>query len=169
MIGDQNDPHNNLICKAFEYAYKLHEGQYRKSGEAYIIHPIAVAELLRELGGDAEMIAAGFLHDVVEDNEDITPDHIEELFGHSVRQLVEAVTKLSKFNFSNKTERQAENFRRMFLAMAQDIRVIVVKLADRLHNMRTLDFFSLRQAKINRYGNQRNFCPPSQSFGNVAV
>ncbi|ACK73186.1 (p)ppGpp synthetase I, SpoT/RelA [Gloeothece citriformis PCC 7424] len=128
----------SLICRAFNFAYELHRGQYRKSGEPYIAHPVAVAGLLRDLGGDSTMIAAGFLHDVVEDTE-VTLEEIEERFGLEVRQLVEGVTKLSKFNFSSKTERQAENFRRMFLAMAKDIRVIVVKLADRLHNMRTLE------------------------------
>lgn len=136
-----NDPvpdEASLISRAFEFAYRLHEGQYRASGEPYIAHPIAVAGLLRDLGGNSTMIAAGFLHDVVEDT-DVTPDEIESRFGIEVRQLVEGVTKLSKFNFSSKTERQAENFRRMFLAMAADIRVIVVKLADRLHNMRTLE------------------------------
>jgi len=127
-----------IICRAFEFAYKLHQGQYRKSGEPYICHPVAVAGLLRDLGGGGAMIAAGFLHDVVEDTE-ITLEEIEKRFNPEVRQLVEGVTKLSKFNFSSKTESQAENFRRMFLAMAQDIRVIVVKLADRLHNMRTLE------------------------------
>jgi guanosine-3',5'-bis(diphosphate) 3'-pyrophosphohydrolase len=127
-----------LICRAFEFGYSLHEGQYRASGEPYICHPVAVAGLLRDLGGSPVMIAAGFLHDVVEDT-DITPEEIEQRFGVEVRRLVDGVTKLSKFNFSSKTERQAENFRRMFLAMAQDIRVIVVKLADRLHNMRTLE------------------------------
>ena len=128
----------DLICRAFEFAYCLHEGQRRASGEPYIIHPVAVAGLLRDLGGGSAMIAAGFLHDVVEDTE-VTPEELEQRFGEEVRTLVEGVTKLSKFNFSSKTERQAENFRRMFLAMAQDIRVIVVKLADRLHNMRTLE------------------------------
>jgi len=128
----------DLVCRAFEFAYCLHEGQYRASGEPYICHPVAVAGLLRDLGGGGVMIAAGFLHDVVEDT-DVTPDELERHFGVEVRRLVEGVTKLSKFNFSSKTERQAENFRRMFLAMAQDIRVIVVKLADRLHNMRTLE------------------------------
>lgn len=165
LIGDQNNTDNNLICRAFEYAYKLHDGQYRKSGEAYIIHPIAVAELLRDLGGDAEMIAAGFLHDVVEDNEDVSPQHIEDLFGSNVRQLVEAVTKLSKFNFSNKTERQAENFRRMFLAMAQDIRVIVVKLADRLHNMRTLDFLPSEKQKAIARETKEIFAPLANRLG----
>ncbi|PZV08652.1 MAG: (p)ppGpp synthetase [Leptolyngbya sp.] len=131
----------DVICRAFEFAYRLHQGQYRASGEPYIMHPVAVAGLLRDLGGGSAMIAAGFLHDVVEDT-DITSDELEAQFGKEVRLLVEGVTKLSKFNFSSKTERQAENFRRMFLAMAQDIRVIVVKLADRLHNMRTLEHLS---------------------------
>jgi guanosine-3',5'-bis(diphosphate) 3'-pyrophosphohydrolase len=134
--GSPND--TTLVCQAFEFAYCLHQGQLRASGEPYIAHPVAVAGLLRELGGSASMIAAGFLHDVIEDT-DVTGEEIEARFGIEVRRLVEGVTKLSKFNFSSKTERQAENFRRMFLAMAQDIRVIVVKLADRLHNMRTLE------------------------------
>ncbi len=128
---------NQLVCQAFEFAYQLHKGQMRASGDPYIAHPVAVAGLLRSLGGDSAMIAAGFLHDVVEDT-DVTADEIEAIFGAEVRHLVEGVTKLSKFNFDSKTEQQAENFRRMFLAMAKDIRVIVVKLADRLHNMRTL-------------------------------
>lgn len=135
---DRTPESPGLICRAFEFAYELHQGQSRKSGEAYICHPVAVAGLLRDLGGSGAMIAAGFLHDVVEDT-NVTSEEIEQRFGSEVRQLVEGVTKLSKFNFSSKTESQAENFRRMFLAMAQDIRVIVVKLADRLHNMRTLE------------------------------
>lgn len=138
LTSDKTPADTGLICRAFEFAYQLHQGQYRKSGEPYICHPVAVASLLRDLGGSSAMIAAGFLHDVVEDT-DITIEELEQLFDPEVRQLVEGVTKLSKFNFSSKTESQAENFRRMFLAMAQDIRVIVVKLADRLHNMRTLE------------------------------
>lgn len=129
---------SQLVCRAFQFAYTLHQGQVRASGEPYICHPIEVASLLRDLGGDSAMIAAGFLHDVVEDT-DVTLEEIEDHFGTEVRRLVEGVTKLSKFSFHSKTERQAENFRRMFLAMAQDVRVIVVKLADRLHNMRTLE------------------------------
>ena len=151
----ERESHNSdadalLICRAFNFAYELHEGQTRKSGEPYIAHPVAVATLLRSLGGDSVTIAAGFLHDVVEDTE-VTPEEIEELFGEEVRLLVEGVTKLSKFNFSSTTERQAENFRRMFLAMATDIRVIIVKLADRLHNMRTLDHLKPeKQRRISR-------------------
>ena len=141
LLSHESDKTNSdvdLICRAFNFAYQLHEGQTRKSGEPYIAHPVAVAGILRELGGDKAMIAAGFLHDVVEDT-DVTVEDIEQRFGQEVALLVEGVTKLSKFNFSNKTEQQAENFRRMFLAMAKDIRVIVVKLSDRLHNMRTLE------------------------------
>lgn len=136
--SEHGRPEANLVCNAFNFAYDLHEGQYRASGEPYIAHPVAVAGLLRDLGGSAAMIAAGFLHDIVEDTETTIAD-LEQRFGAEVAQLVDGVTKLSKFEFASKTERQAENFRRMFLAMAQDIRVIVVKLADRLHNMRTLE------------------------------
>lgn len=155
---------DSLICRAFSFAYQLHEGQTRKSGEPYIAHPIAVASLLRDLGGDSVTIAAGFLHDVVEDT-DVTSEQIEELFGVQVRLLVEGVTKLSKFNFSSTTERQAENFRRMFLAMATDIRVIVVKLADRLHNMRTLDH--LRPEKQQRISQETReiFAPLANRLG----
>lgn len=149
-ISDLSPADLDLISRAFNFGYKLHEGQCRASGEPYINHPVAVAGLLRDLGGSGVMVAAGFLHDVVEDT-DVTAQDIEEQFGIEVRRLVEGVTKLSKFNFSSKTERQAENFRRMFLAMAKDIRVIVVKLADRLHNMRTLEYLAAdKQKKIAR-------------------
>ncbi|MDJ0635317.1 MAG: bifunctional (p)ppGpp synthetase/guanosine-3',5'-bis(diphosphate) 3'-pyrophosphohydrolase [Xenococcaceae cyanobacterium MO_188.B29] len=154
----------NLICRAFNFAYDLHEGQYRKSGEPYIAHPVAVASLLRDLGGDSAMIAAGFLHDVVEDT-DVTLAEIEERFGLPVAQLVEGVTKLSKFNFSSKTERQAENFRRMFLAMAKDIRVIVVKLADRLHNMRTLEHLKPEKQERIALETKEIFAPLANRLG----
>ena len=130
------DPELLLAC-AFDYAYRHHQGQLRATGEPYIVHPIAVADLLRETGASAGVIAAGFLHDVVEDT-GVTPDEIEAHFGAEVRALVEGVTKLGGIHFTNYTEAQAENLRRMFLAMASDIRVVLVKLADRLHNMRTL-------------------------------
>ena len=126
-----------LLASAFDFAYQLHEGQFRASGEPYIIHPVAVADLLRDIGASAGVIAAGFLHDVVEDT-DVTSEEIEQHFGAEVRALVEGVTKLGGIHFTNHTEAQAENLRRMFLAMASDIRVVLVKLADRLHNMRTL-------------------------------
>ncbi len=160
----QADEYTNLICRAFNFALQLHEGQYRKSGEPYIAHPVAVAGLLRDLGGDDVTIAAGFLHDVVEDTE-VTPEEIEELFGTDVRRLVEGVTKLSKFNFSSTTERQAENFRRMFLAMAQDIRVIIVKLADRLHNMRTLEHLKPEKQKRISRETREIFAPMANRLG----
>jgi len=152
------------VAEAFDFAYQLHEGQYRKSGEPYIAHPIAVAGLLRELGGDSAMLAAGFLHDIVEDTE-VTPEDIEARFGSEVRQLVEGVTKLSKFNFASTTERQAENFRRMFLAMAQDIRVIVVKLADRLHNMRTLEHLPAHKQRSIAQETREIFAPLANRLG----
>lgn len=155
---------NHLVCRAFEFAYRLHEGQRRASGEPYIHHPIAVAGLLKDLGGSATMIAAGFLHDVVEDTE-VTPEEIEERFGSEVRHLVEGVTKLSKFNFSSKMESQAENFRRMFLAMAQDIRVIVVKLADRLHNMRTLEHLKPEKQRRIALETREIFAPLANRLG----
>ncbi|MGJ5674408.1 MAG: RelA/SpoT family protein [Nostochopsis sp.] len=154
----------SLICRAFEFAYQLHHGQYRKSGEPYICHPIAVAGMLRDLGGSAAMIAAGFLHDVVEDT-DVTIEDIEQYFGSEVRSLVEGVTKLSKINFKSKTESQAENFRRMFLAMAQDIRVIVVKLADRLHNMRTLEHMPEEKRRRTATETREIFAPLANRLG----
>jgi len=164
---DACDPADTgLVCRAFEFAYQLHDGQYRKSGEPYICHPVAVAGLLRDLGGSGAMIAAGFLHDVVEDTE-VTVEEIEQRFGPEVRRLVEGVTKLAKFseNFSSKTERQAENFRRMFLAMAQDIRVIVVKLADRLHNMRTLEHLTDEKRRRIALETREIFAPLANRLG----
>lgn len=169
ITNDDDDQHynhedNRLICQAFQFAYELHKDQKRKSGEPYIMHPVAVAGLLRDLGGDSAMIAAGFLHDVVEDTE-VTLEEIESRFGEAVRQLVEGVTKLGKLEFSSKTERQAENFRRMFLAMAKDIRVIVVKLADRLHNMRTLEHLSPEKQKIIALETREIFAPLANRLG----
>jgi GTP diphosphokinase / guanosine-3',5'-bis(diphosphate) 3'-diphosphatase len=154
----------DLIASAFQFAYDLHGEQMRKSGEPYICHPVAVAGLLRELGGGAAMIAAGFLHDVVEDTE-VKIEEIESRFGTETAHLVEGVTKLSKFEFSSKTEQQAENFRRMFIAMAQDIRVIVVKLADRLHNMRTLDHLRTDRQQAISQETRDIFAPLADRLG----
>lgn len=163
-LANPEEADKHLICQAFNFAYKLHEGQYRASGDPYIAHPVAVAGILRDLGGSASMIAAGFLHDVVEDT-DVTPEEIEAHFGPEVRLLVDGVTKLGKIEFSSKKERQAENFRRMFLAMAKDIRVIVVKLADRLHNMRTLEHLKDEKRRRISLETREIFAPLANRLG----
>lgn len=130
-----------LIEKAFLFAQRLHQNQYRVSEEPYIIHPVEVVKILVDLRADSHTLMAGFLHDILEDT-DTTPEEIQELFGDDVLGLVQSVTKLGKLKFKSKEERQAENFRRLFIAMANDARVIFLKLADRLHNMRTLNFMA---------------------------
>lgn len=134
------------VEKAYKFAKKLHDGQFRASGEPYIIHPVEVAKILVGLEVDTHTLIAAFLHDVLEDT-DTKPETIEELFGSDVLNLVQGVTKLGKLQFKSKEERQAENFRRLFIAMANDIRVIFLKLADRLHNMRTLNFMEPEKQK----------------------
>jgi GTP diphosphokinase / guanosine-3',5'-bis(diphosphate) 3'-diphosphatase len=135
------DPDLDIIKKAYVYSAKVHQGQLRKSGEPYLVHPLEVAGILAELKLDEASIVTGLLHDTIEDTL-ATYEELTELFGPEVAQLVDGVTKLSKFSASatlSQEEKQAENFRKMIIAMAQDIRVILVKLADRAHNMRTLD------------------------------
>jgi guanosine-3',5'-bis(diphosphate) 3'-pyrophosphohydrolase len=145
------DPDLDIIKKAYVYSAKVHQGQLRKSGEPYLIHPLEVAGILAELKLDEASIVTGLLHDTIEDTL-ATAEELTELFGPEVAQLVDGVTKLSKFSASatlSQEEKQAENFRKMIIAMAQDIRVILVKLADRTHNMRTLDHMSEeKQARI---------------------
>src|ERR1035438_7970236 len=129
----------SLVRKAWEFCVRHHEGQMRASGEPYIIHPLEVAEVLAEMKMDSTSIAAGLLHDSVED----TPATNEEIaagFGEQVAHIVEGVTNIDKIEFANREDRQAENVRKMLLAMVSDVRVVLIKLADRLHNMRTLEY-----------------------------
>jgi GTP diphosphokinase / guanosine-3',5'-bis(diphosphate) 3'-diphosphatase len=135
-----------LVKKAFQYADSAHLGQYRQSGEPYITHPLAVAELCASWRLDAPSIMAALLHDVIEDTGS-TRQELVEIFGGKVAELVEGLTKLDKLEFQSQAEAQAESFRKMFMAMARDVRVILVKLADRLHNMRTLDATTLAKRK----------------------
>ncbi|MDI6715962.1 MAG: HD domain-containing protein, partial [Actinomycetota bacterium] len=125
------------IRKAYSLARKYHIDQYRMSGEDFISHPLEVANILADLGMDTTTIVAGLLHDVVEDT-DVSLDELEKEVGKSVTELIDGVTKLGQIEFKSREEEQAENLRKMFIAMAKDIRVIIIKLADRLHNMRTI-------------------------------
>ena len=132
------DDDMDLVSRAYAFAEKAHANQVRKSGDPYFCHPCAVAVILTDLMLDATTIAAGLLHDCVEDVEGCTLDNVRAMFGDEVALLVDGVTKLSQLDFANREEAQAETLRKMFLAMAKDIRVVLIKLADRLHNMRTL-------------------------------
>lgn len=143
ILREQNRSEDDIqeIYKAFKFAQKLHDGQYRVSEEPYIIHPVEVAKILATLKVDKHTLMAALLHDTIEDT-GITPEQVEAEFGEDVLNLVLGITKLDKLQFKSKEERQAENFRRMFIAMAKDVRVIFLKLADRLHNMRTLNYMA---------------------------
>ena len=154
----------SIIEKAFEYAKSKHEGQVRRSGEKYIIHPVEVANILAELELDVESIAAGLMHDVVEDTE-VTNDQMVSMFGEEIAGLVDGVTKLGMIAYKTKEENQAENLRKMFLAMGKDIRVVLIKLADRLHNMRTLKFMPPYKAVIKSNETLEIFAPIAERLG----
>ena len=152
------------VRAAFEYAHAHHGPQLRKSGEPYIIHPIAVAEIINELGMDADSIVAAMLHDCIEDT-DSTHDEVARLFGETVAELVEGVTKLTRMQYTSKEDEQMENLRKMFMAMSKDVRVILIKLCDRLHNMRTLEYQSERKQKEKSLETMEIYAPIAHRLG----
>ena len=153
-----------VIQRAYAYADEKHKNQLRKSGEPYIIHPLAVAEIVAEIGLDTDAIAAALLHDCLEDT-DASFEEISRLFGETVANLVEGVTKLTRVEYSTLEEQQMENLRKMFLAMAKDIRVILIKLADRLHNMRTLKYMKPEKQKEKARETMDIYAPIAQRLG----
>lgn len=161
---NNNNVDINLIEKAYKFAKKAHNGQYRYSGEPYIVHPVEVAYILAELDLDLQTIAAGLLHDVIEDTE-IGYDEIKDEFGQEIADLVDGVTKLGMIEYKSKVEQQAENMRKMLIAMAKDIRVILIKLADRLHNMRTLKYLNQDKQKEKAQETLEIYAPIAHRLG----
>ena len=153
-----------MIEKAYIFSASVHQGQVRLSGEPYLTHPMEVCGILADMKLDAATLVTGLLHDTVEDTL-ATQEQIEEAFGKEVAFLVDGLTKISKITLGNQEERQAENFRKMILAMSSDIRILLVRLADRIHNMRTLEFQTPDRQRLHRQGDPgtlRPACQPSR-------
>src|SRR5690606_22902675 len=157
-----------LIREAYDFAEQAHKGQVRKSGEPYILHPLAVADIVLDMHLDVLSIVTALLHDVVEDTK-VDLQTIREKFGETCAMLVDGLTKLEKIRFQSREEQQNENYRKMFVAMAQDIRVIIIKLADRLHNMRTLKYQSEESQRRIAYETLEIFCPIAHRLGISAI
>ncbi|MBN2984805.1 MULTISPECIES: RelA/SpoT family protein [Cohnella] len=152
------------VREAYEFADKAHHGQTRKSGEPYILHPVAVAEIMVQMQMDVVTVVAALLHDVVEDTT-VTLNDLKERFGETIAGLVDGLTKLERIQFRSKEEQQNENYRKMFVAMASDIRVILIKLADRLHNMRTLKYQSEESQRRIAHETLEIYCPIAHRLG----
>lgn len=163
-LNEYNREEVEVIKKAYEYVKKLHDGQYRQSGEPYINHPLNVAYILADMHADRDTICAGLLHDVLEDTE-ITKEDIAHDFNQNVANLVDGVTKLSKMNFSSKQEQNLANTRKIITGITEDVRIIIIKLADRLHNMRTLQFKSEFKQKENALETMEIFVPLAYYIG----
>ena len=153
-----------LLFDAFTFADSAHKGQLRKSGEPYIIHPLAVAEIVADLELDVDSVIAALLHDCIEDTQ-ATHQDIAKKFGEPVAALVEGVTKLTRVQWTSKEEEQSENLRKMFMAMAQDIRVILIKVCDRLHNMRTMEYQSPRKQREKSLETMEIYAPIAHRLG----
>lgn len=163
-IFTHHEDERGILTQAFEFALNAHSGQLRKSGEPYIIHPISVAYIIDEWGFDTESIMAGFLHDTVEDT-DVTYQDVEGRFGKSVADLVDGVTKLGHVVYQSREEEQMEDLRKMFIAMAKDIRVIVIKLADCTHNIRTIEFKSVEKQRKKALEIMEIYAPLAHRLG----
>ncbi|MBR3898549.1 MAG: bifunctional (p)ppGpp synthetase/guanosine-3',5'-bis(diphosphate) 3'-pyrophosphohydrolase [Bacilli bacterium] len=163
-VKEYNEEEIDNIKKAYEYAKHLHEGQYRQSGEPYICHPLNVAYILSDMHADGDTLCAALLHDTLEDT-DTTKEEIERLFNSEVAKLVDGVTKISKMNFSSKKEQNLANTRKIITGITEDVRIIIIKLADRLHNMRTLQFKSEFKQKENSLETMEIFVPLAYYIG----
>src|SRR6202167_4152682 len=153
-----------IIRRAWEFCVQHHSGQLRASGEPYVLHPLEVAQVLAEMKLDSTAIAAGLLHDAVEDTP-VTSEEIATAFGEQVAHIVEGVTKIDKIQFANREDRQAENVRKMLLAMVSDVRVVLIKLADRLHNMRTLEHLKPDRQEAIARETQEIYAPLAHRLG----
>lgn len=168
ILTDDRQYDISKLIAAYEYAAQCHEGQVRSSGEPYIIHPVAVAYILLELGMDTDTLCAALLHDVVEDTA-ATREDVQKRFGHDVAMLVDGVTKLAKVPTFTKEQQQAENVMKILLAMSQDIRVMIIKLADRLHNMRTLQYRPIHKQHNTAFETMNVYAPIAHRLGITSV
>ena len=164
IIESYNQSEGDKIKKAYEYAKELHKGQYRQSGEEYITHPLNVAYILALMHADSDTVCAGLLHDTIEDT-NTTKEEIEKLFNKDIANLVDGVTKLAKMNFSSKEEQNYANTRKIITSITTDVRIIIIKLADRLHNMRTLEYKTPFKQKENALETMEIFVPLAYYIG----